>query len=64
MDEVKVIQNKWEHKEWRDPAKYRVTPTKIIEDDSTPFIKKATAKDIVITYNRANRIKTLRGIRR
>lgn len=64
MDDVKVKQNKWDEKQWRDPAKHRIVATKIVEDDSTPFIKKANSKDIVITYNRANRIKTLRGIRR
>ena len=64
MDDVKVIKNKWEEKNWRDPAKHRIVANKIVEDDSTPFVKRANAKDIIITYNRANRIKTLRGIRR
>lgn len=59
-----IVSNKWLEKIWRDPAKHRITPTKPIEDDSTPLVKRASDKEIKITYHRATRIKTLRGIRR
>jgi len=67
MDEVRTIKNKWLEKEWRDPLKHRAPDDRKqikLEEDSTPLLKKYNAKDIVIKWNRANRIKTLRGIRR
>ncbi len=64
MDDIRIIRNTWDEKKWRDPAKHRVSKARVVEEDSTPFVKSASAKDLVITYNRANRIKTLRGIRR
>ena len=58
-----VIENKWVEKEWKKPSKY--VAAKPGDVDSTPHvIKRDGAPDIKITYHRANRVKTLRGIRR
>lgn len=63
MREMQAIPNKWVEKQYQKPEK--VTKDNYLEQDSTPHvIKRAGAKDIDITYHRANRIKTLRGIRR
>lgn len=61
-----VIQNKWLEKKWRDPKLYRQTlNTKVVhKEDSTPLLKKQSDPDVVVKWNRENRIKTLRGIRR
>jgi hypothetical protein len=61
-----VIKNKWIDKKWIDPKLYRPQVVKKVEhaEDSTPLLKKNDAPDIEIKWNRANRIKTLRGIRK
>jgi hypothetical protein len=63
MEMPAVIANKWVEKKWQKPG--LIKQKKYLEQDSTPHvIKRANAPDIKITYHRANRIKTLRGIRR
>jgi len=63
MQEMHAIPNKWVEKKYKKPE--MVTKDSYLEQDSTPHvIKRANAPDIQITYHRANRIKTLRGIRR
>lgn len=58
-----VIFNTWVEKEWKNPTMIR--QKKYLEADSTPHvIKRPDDKDIKINYHRANRVKTLRGIRR
>lgn len=60
---VVVMDNKWVEKAWKDPRKFRAQVK--MADDSTPHVvKKANDKELKITYDRANRTKTLRGIRK
>lgn len=58
-----VMENKWVEKKWKDPKKYVMAKPE--DGDSTPHVlKREGAPDIKITYTRANRVKTLRGIRK
>jgi hypothetical protein len=59
-----VINNKWTEKAWRDPLKHRITADKPTQDSTPHVVKKADDSKLAITYNRANRIKTLRGLRK
>ena len=63
MSDIIVINNKWTEKAWKDPMKHRLSDGKKVKD-STPLVSKSTPQSLDITYVRANRIKTLRGIRR
>ena len=61
--DMQAVPNKWVEKKWEKPTAHR--KDHYLEQDSTPHvIKRAGSKDIEITYHSANRLKTLRGIRR
>lgn len=61
--DMNAVPNKWVEKKWEKPGAHRKDA--YLEQDSTPHVvKRANAEDLKINYHRANRVKTLRGIRR
>jgi len=63
MKPVDIMTNNWVEKEYKKPT--MMTKDDYLAQDSTPHVvKRNGAKDIAISYHRANRIKTLRGLRR